>query len=469
MRNRNKIIRQSQLKFPNKFANSGVRQTANTYYKGTIDFLNPSSALNDDSDDLEGLFTGNALLPQGVTSLKTAEKNRDMIQRLQRYNAGIFDEETRDKKALLKIMKKQKTDDVRKKLIKWIANNDKIDEIPPEFEEEVNEYYETDEGKKVKNEVEKKREKRKKEEEEKAKKKRQAYEHWKEDPWANIGLYTGNVVTSKEPSLASMAATARKMLEIGERTQNQAYIDEARELSSRLLKQQLIDATPRLPPSYIRAPPPPPRTPSKYVPVHVRYKKVDGELTPPILPVQPRNQPVQSSSDDDDDDDVVDYGDDPYGQAFSIVANGEIGKRKLINPEPNLVPFNDVQPYRRKPRGFIRFAPPPQDYIKNHGGRRIDGWAAPRLHNLVRPFKPFVLEQEPEQIVDEQKKTLDEWRDGYKEQKKDERGILPPKDMIERAFPKTAEPVLIPETKKPRFDIIPHPFILSNAKYQAMK
>jgi hypothetical protein len=462
MRNRNKIIRQSQLKFPNKFANSGVRQTANTYYKGTIDFLNPSSALNDDSDDLEGLFTGNALLPQGVTSLKTAEKNRDMIQRLQRYNAGIFDEETRDKKALLKIMKKQKTDDVRKKLIKWIANNDKIDEIPPEFEEEVQEYYKTDEGKKVKKEVDQKREKRKKEEEEKAKKKKQEYEHWKEDPWANIGLYTGNNVSTKVPSAESMAATARKMLEIGQRTQNQAYIDEARELSSRLLKQQLDDA----------AHADEARELSSRL---LKQQLKDAARFPRVPPIQSSEQPLSpvdyydSHYDgiyDPNNGGIYDHYNDEYGLIGGL---GEIGKRKLINPDPNLVPFNDVQPYRRKPRGFIRFAPPPQEYLKNHGGRRIDGWAAPRLHNLVRPFKPFVLEQEPEQIVDEQKKTLDEWRDGYKEQKKDERGILPPKDMIERAFPKTAEPVLVPETKKPRFDIIPHPFILSNAKYQAMK
>ena len=355
-----RIVRSKQLNIPNKFGSSGTRQSVNTYYKGTIDFLNPASAFNDDSDDLESLITGNTLLPTGVTSLKTAEKNKEMLERLQRYNAGIYDQETRDMKALYKVMKNQKTSDMRKKLIKWLANNEEIDEIPAEFEEEVTKYYnKTAEGQRIRDKVEAARKKRREKKEKKRLEKLKEQTYWDSDPFENIGLY---------------------------------------------------------------------------MPEKKQYKDLQEE-------------------------------------AYALSrGHGEIETLKgLIHPDPSLIPFDAVRPMKRRRPGYIQFAEPPREFLKNHNGQRIDGWAAPRLHTLLRPFKPFILDQEPTDIVEEQRKTLDEWRDGYREQQKDSRGLLPPKDMVERAFPKTAEPAMLPEMKIPNINIIPHPFIVSKKKFMLQK
>ena len=353
---RRRIVRTNRLVIPNKFASSGTRQTANTYYKGSIDFLNPASAFNGDTDDLESLITGNTLLPSGVTSLKTAEKNKEMLERLQRYNAGIFDQETRDMKALYKLMKTHKTSEMRNKLIKWLANNEDIEEIPVEFEEEVNKYYETAEGRNVKEKVFRARKKKKEEREKKRLEKLKENAPWnRTDPFANIGLYR---------------------------------------------------------------------------PEYKKYRNLQEEAL-----------------------------------ALSR-GEGEIETLKgLIRPDPSLIPFSGVRPLKKRAPGFIQFADPPSEYLKNHNGFRLDGWAPAPLHTLVRPFKPFILDQEPGDIVEEQKKTLDEWRDEYKEQQKDSRGLLPPKDMVERAFPNTAEPATLPAFKPPNINIIPHPFIAYKKKF----
>ena len=70
------------------------------------------------------------------------------------------------------------------------------------------------------------------------------------------------------------------------------------------------------------------------------------------------------------------------------------------------------------------------------------GWRAPRLHNLIRPYKPFVIEQTPEQLIEEQKQGLDDRRNMYKDEMKEQRGEAPPTGMVERAMPKLASPAV---------------------------
>ncbi len=103
-------------------------------------------------------------------------------------------------------------------------------------------------------------------------------------------------------------------------------------------------------------------------------------------------------------------------------------------------------------------------------GKINSGWRAPRLHKLIRPFKPFNIEEEPKDIVEDQKKDLEERREEYKKGQMEQRGDTPPKDMVERAMPKTAEPFLaglpIPQTyTNPHYGIMPHPFIFPKKKY----
>lgn len=98
------------------------------------------------------------------------------------------------------------------------------------------------------------------------------------------------------------------------------------------------------------------------------------------------------------------------------------------------------------------------------------GWRAPRLHKLVRPLKRFEIKETPDKIVEEQKQALDDRRTLYKDEQTEQRGVAPPKDMVERAMPKLAEPILalrpIPQVfTRPDYRITPHPFVFPKKKY----
>ena len=104
-----------------------------------------------------------------------------------------------------------------------------------------------------------------------------------------------------------------------------------------------------------------------------------------------------------------------------------------------------------------------------HGGS-INGWRAPRLHKLVRPLKRFMIEENPDKIIEDQKQALDDRRAMYKDEQTFQRGTTPPKDMIERAMPKLAEPILakapFPQVfTRPDFGITLHPFVFPKKKY----
>ena len=93
------------------------------------------------------------------------------------------------------------------------------------------------------------------------------------------------------------------------------------------------------------------------------------------------------------------------------------------------------------------------------------GWRAPRLHRLVRPYKPFMLTETPEEIIDEEKHELDDRRAKYKDYQLFQRGLAPPKDMVDRAMPKTAKPLIHVPVTIPFTGVVPHPFIFPDKKY----
>lgn len=99
------------------------------------------------------------------------------------------------------------------------------------------------------------------------------------------------------------------------------------------------------------------------------------------------------------------------------------------------------------------------------------GWRAPRLHKLVRPLKRFEIEEEPDKIIEDQQQALDDRRSMYKDEQTRQRGTTPPKDMVDRAMPKLAEPFFANRPLVQRFRTTPdfgitlHPFVFPNKKY----
>lgn len=99
------------------------------------------------------------------------------------------------------------------------------------------------------------------------------------------------------------------------------------------------------------------------------------------------------------------------------------------------------------------------------------GWRAPRLHKLIRPLKRFEIEEEPDKIIEDQQQALDDRRSMYKDEQTRQRGTTPPKDMVERAMPKLAEPFFANKPlvqlfrTTPDFGITLHPFVFPSRKY----
>ena len=251
-------------------------------------------------------FMGDAIaLPEGVQSVEAMEKQMDAERKIQRFNAGIMDKETKEMKTLYKLAKQRKKQEMRNKIVQWLAETDEIDTVPNEFAEEVEAYYRSPNATVTKANVEQQRKDRKEREESRAHEERMRAAYWEQ--------------------------------------------------------------------------------PKKY----------------------------------------REYWQDQQGQA----------------------------------------------------GRGQIGWRAPRLHRLVRPLAPFNLGETPTEIMDEQRKTLEERRKDYQKSKMDERGVPPPRDMVKRAFPDNVRPLsdFIAETSpavralKEQLNaklFTPHDFIVPRRKFK---
>ena len=88
--------------------------------------------------------------------------------------------------------------------------------------------------------------------------------------------------------------------------------------------------------------------------------------------------------------------------------------------------------------------------VQGHG--LIKGWKAPRLYTLV--------------IIDKKKEDLENRQELYRTQQTENRGMRPPNEMVNRAMPKTAEPVNIeyPSSLQIR-NVIAHPFVFPRRKF----
>ena len=96
-----------------------------------------------------------------------------------------------------------------------------------------------------------------------------------------------------------------------------------------------------------------------------------------------------------------------------------------------------------------------------------NGWRAPRLFEMVRPHHIFSddLKRSPEDIVNEQRENLENRQELYREQQEEQRGKKPPKEMVNRAMPNTAEPLFVPEEAPKPFTITPHPFLFRKKRF----
>lgn len=289
------------------------RHMAQLANAGMLKKMQESGVIPDDMGvDMSDFSSNIAALPEGVANLNDMEKESDIARQIERYNAGILDEEHRKQKALMRLAKKRKQSEYTQKVIQWLAETDELDEVPREFAEEVEKYYHDNGGDDKKAEVQRRRKARRDREEEKE----------------------------------------RDLL----------------------------------------------------------FKQTYWQSNPMSAVLQPR-----------------------MGTSTRFTTN-----TGLINP-----------------------------YESNAMG---GGWRAPRLHKLVRPLKRFEIKETPDKIVEEQKQALDDRRTLYKDEQTEQRGVAPPKDMVERAMPKLAEPILalrpIPQVfTRPDYKITPHPFVFPKKKY----
>ena len=117
---------------------------------------------------------------------------------------------------------------------------------------------------------------------------------------------------------------------------------------------------------------------------------------------------------------------------------------------------------------------------RRKGGSRFEGrngnlfgWRAPYLFSLVKPIHPLdrMFAQSPEDRIKRAKEEMDDFRDEYREAQTEQRGIAPPKEMVNRAFPKFAAPLLDFEKKNPTEKLIgdktmiAHPFIFPRRNF----
>lgn len=356
-------------------------------------------------------FVGNTSaipLGKGTASLEAVRQQGDVRRQIERVRAGILNQKEREKMTLAKLYQQQKKRELKDKIIKWLATTDEIDEVPTEYKEEVHKYH-LEHDSKLKSElredaIAEARRKKKKKREKEERKKWEAEQALRMKPEGSVWDNIG-MPTSSEPMQRTTASHIPTLAELDRRQLAPA----ARELRNKFVGEanELHDAHRDLIQKYYTA-------------------------------AQNLLQQYMSSG--------LSYSD--YMKEFGKLQN------KFTEEENSMVD---------RERSLRNSA---QQLDANYSeGTEGSGWRAPRIHKLVRPLKPFNLEQTPMDIVEEQKQALDERREQYKEQETAQHGVAPTKDNIETALPKTAEPMLQTFVQRPRISIVPHPFIFPKKKF----
>lgn len=152
---------------------------------GIIKQMNELGVIPDDIGvNMADYMSDTVALPEGVQSLAQVEKQGEIDRQIERYRAKILTEKERETKALVKLAKKRKASEYRKKVIQWLAESDELDEVPIEFQEEVNEYYnklnakQAQSGDRKRDAVKRARDERKRREEQEEEEKRIRRGYW---------------------------------------------------------------------------------------------------------------------------------------------------------------------------------------------------------------------------------------------------------------------------------------------------
>lgn len=341
------MVREGVTSIENAERSRMAKRLAQMGNAGILKQMKTLGVIPDDYGVDMSAFTGDSVsLPSGVTSIAQVEKQQNALRQIDRFNAGILDQKSKETQALLEIAKKKKESEGRKKIIQYLAESDELDEVPLEFREEVEKYYGENKDKELKNKVLKKRLDRKKKEEEEAQRKLDAQLYW-ERPRTFV----------QPVQRESTTYTTYKPISDTQLTRN----DEV------LLERMIQDA----------------------------YQNW-------------------------------------------LLQNPNLGDLGFL--------FGDNEEYYQT---FLNeWNPPPEVkqlmYKLGRTSLTGHGWRAPRLHKLIAPVKPFNIGDSPEKIVEDQKQQLDERRKKYKEEQHFQRGSEPPKNMVERAFPKLAAPIEVP-------------------------
>lgn len=94
-----------------------------------------------DMETLSKMGINSMVMPEGVANVREAEKERDVARQIERFNADILSAKQEKFKSQLKALERRQKAERTKKLIKFLAESEDIEEIPAEFQEAVKDYY----------------------------------------------------------------------------------------------------------------------------------------------------------------------------------------------------------------------------------------------------------------------------------------------------------------------------------------
>lgn len=422
-------------------------------------------------------FTGDVSaipLSKGVSSLEEVQKLGDARRQIERLRTGILSAEDQKKKSLYELYKKKQTKELENSVLKWLATTDEIEEIPPEFREEVSKYVMNNPDEVSERQYNKALAAQKEKKEERLKREREEWERIQErrmaperTAWDNIGMSRPGVTDVSWRTTSVGAPTAAEL----ERRRLAPLAEAARQA-----KQAEYEAAQREYENIV----PTRRERIDIVNEGLRRNSELSELNrleekwnrhqaamPPLEDLSDEARRKEARFNDNFRQTlnrlIRRIGRNPgdfYGvpsDAVMTVLRNDI--EHLMSPE-RLSAYNRLSEVARNQGAILRNQRRLDRYIMSG-----HGWRAPRLHKLIRPLKPFVLDQTPMDVVDEQKQALDDRREQYKEQETAQRGVAPSKDNIETAMPKTAAPMMGLFTSKPRISIVPHPFVFPKRKF----
>ena len=342
-------------------------------------------------------FTSNLVaLPDGVTSIEQLSKDRDTMRQIERYNAGILNSQRTKQKRMYEVAQNMKRKELKRKIIQYLAESDEIDQVPAEYREAVKRYYEVN----YKN----------------AGPTGQQYKDAAEFEAAIKALRDekkeGKLKKQRERE-AFETLMGRKLESLNEIADRQRPASE--QMFDRNNISQMYTSSPVVNTQKLEA-------------LNRRLENLNGIKEQLLRDLDGYYEAMG----------LPDISDDDYKSYAAEVTRAREGLARLEI---------DIRSLEQQMH----------EVMQGHG--IIGGWHAPRLFNLVRPYKKFEIPQTPAEIVDEQKNSLDSNRNLYKEKLNQLRGMQPPKGMVERAFPNTAEPLYTEQKKIPLPGFIPHPFL----------